>query len=90
MPDVEGVDTLALARRMYTFPSNRLGALARSLGIEGDATLHRARADVHLTCRILGRMVRELEDRDLGTLGGLLSMQRSKRKRKPPATGGNG
>lgn len=68
------VDTLALARRCYTFQSNRLGDVARSLGI-GVQGLHRALADATLTWHVLKRFIWDLQAQGVTTLSDLLRLQ---------------
>ena len=70
------IDTLALARRCYTFASNRLGNVARSLGIQTQG-LHRALADATVTWYVLKRFLWDLEAQGVCTLGDLLRMQGS-------------
>lgn len=53
------VDTLALARRCYTFASNSLGQVGRRFGIFPE-TEHRAMADVRTTKLVFDRMVADL------------------------------
>ena len=70
------IDTLALARRCYTFGSNRLGNVARSLGIQTQG-LHRALADATVTWYVLKRFLWDLEAQGVSTLGELLRLQGS-------------
>lgn len=75
-PPREGytVDTLALARRLYTLGSNSLAAVARGLGVpRGQA--HRALGDVQTTTRVLDRMFNDVQRRGIFTLGDLLALQ---------------
>lgn len=55
------LDTLALARRRYYFPSNRLEYIARSLGI-GALGAHRALADVLITKQVFDRFAADMEN----------------------------
>ncbi len=68
------VDTLGLARRCYTFRSNKLGDVARSLGIRVNG-LHRALADATITWHVLNRFLLELRGNGVTTLDDLIRMQ---------------
>jgi DNA polymerase III subunit epsilon len=68
------VDTLALARRNYSFASNRLGNVARSLGIQTQG-LHRALADATITWHVLKKFLWDLEAQGIHTLAELLGHQ---------------
>src|SRR5438045_901848 len=68
------VDTLALARRNYSFASNRLGNVARSLGIQTQG-LHRALADATITWHVLKKFLWDLEAQGIRTLADLLGHQ---------------
>jgi DNA polymerase-3 subunit epsilon len=68
------IDTLALARRCYAFPSNGLQTVARCLGVDTIGQ-HRALADVVTTKMILERFVADLRQKGIVTLGGLLTAQ---------------
>src|SRR5437868_4124579 len=70
------VDTLALARRCYSFPSNKLGDVARSLGIKTHG-LHRALADATITWLVLKRFLWDLQAQGVTTLSQLIKMQGS-------------
>jgi DNA polymerase III epsilon subunit family exonuclease len=70
------IDTLALARRCYTFTSNKLGNVARSLGIQTQG-LHRALADATITWFVLKRFLWDLEAQGISTLGELMRIQGS-------------
>lgn len=70
------VDTLALARRCYTFPSNKLGDIARSLGIKTQG-LHRALADATITWHVLKRFLWDLQAQGVATLTQLVELQGS-------------
>lgn len=64
------VDTLALARRHFRFPSNSLGLIARSLGIPAPVQ-HRAMADVRITLKVLERFAEELKPLGMASLDSL-------------------
>lgn len=68
------VDTLSLARRCYTFRSNRLGEIARTLGIETTG-LHRALADATITWHVLQRFLGDLQTCGVSTLADLIKLQ---------------
>lgn len=69
------VDTLALARHCYGFPSNSLQALAGRLGI-ASARRHRALSDVRATWRVLEFFIQDLQSRwGISTLGELIRAQ---------------
>ena len=68
------VDTLGLARRCYTFRSNKLGDVARSLGIRVHG-LHRALADATITWHVLNRFLLELRENGVTTLDDVIRMQ---------------
>jgi DNA polymerase III epsilon subunit family exonuclease len=68
------IDTLALARRCYRFPSNRLGSVARYLGVDTCGE-HRALADVLTTRGILDRFLAALMERGAKTLAQLMEAQ---------------
>jgi DNA polymerase III epsilon subunit family exonuclease len=70
------IDTLALARRCYTFASNRLGNVAKSLGIQTYG-LHRALADATITWHVLKHFLWDLEAQGVTTLADLLGIQGS-------------
>ncbi len=73
-PDNPVVDTLGLARRCYTFRSNKLGDVARSLGIRVNG-LHRALADATITWHVLNRFLLELRENGVTTLDDVIRMQ---------------
>ncbi|MGA7733248.1 MAG: exonuclease domain-containing protein [Chloroflexia bacterium] len=79
------VDTLALARRCYTFTSNKLGHVAKALGIQAHG-LHRALADATITWHVLKRFLWDLEARGITTLDELTRIQGS----LTPASGWHG
>lgn len=68
------VDTLALARRYYSFPSNSLQNLAYYLGIDTECE-HRALADVLTTKQVLDSFLADLGAQGVSTLGDLLQAQ---------------
>lgn len=59
-PPAQFVDTLALSRRAFSFPSHRLVALCREFEIPHDNP-HRADEDVRAMREVFGRVVTELE-----------------------------
>lgn len=79
------IDTLALARRCYSFNSNKLGQVAKSLGIQTYG-LHRALADATITWHVLKRFLWDLEAKGIVTLDELKSVQGS----LTPASGWHG
>ncbi|MEJ2367030.1 MAG: exonuclease domain-containing protein, partial [Acidobacteriota bacterium] len=75
LPDNLVIDTLTLARRVYSFSSNGLSAVAASLGLGNNAT-HRAMDDVRTTCAVLERILLDLERRwGITKLGELIEFQ---------------
>lgn len=69
------VDTLILARRYYCFPSNCLGNIAQSLGINVFQE-HRAFVDTHLTKKIFEFFLEDFSrKRNVQTLTDLLKLQ---------------
>ncbi|MEZ4592494.1 MAG: exonuclease domain-containing protein [Chloroflexota bacterium] len=66
--------TLLLARRHFHFGRNGLSHIARHLGVRMGRA-HRALNDVYMTAEILKRMVRQLEQQRLETVGDLLHAQ---------------
>jgi DNA polymerase III epsilon subunit-like protein len=58
------IDTLSIARRYYSFPSNSLGNIARHLGISTVAE-HRAFGDVRITRQVFEYFLMNLERRGL-------------------------
>lgn len=70
------IDTLALARRCYTFGSNKLGSVAKSLGIQTFG-LHRALADATITWHVLKRFLWDLEAKGITTLEEVKKVQGS-------------
>jgi DNA polymerase-3 subunit epsilon len=76
LPENNIIDTLAIARRYYTFPSNSLGDIARYIGLPIDKQ-HRALADVTTTKEILEYFIKDLERRGirLKSLKDILKLQ---------------
>ncbi len=75
VPDNPVVDTLALARNCYGFPSNNLQSIARDLGIFIPQE-HRALGDVWTTWRVLEFFSQDLQARwGISTLGELVHAQ---------------
>ena len=68
------VDTLALARRRYRFPSNRLSSVAWHLGVSTGGE-HRALVDVLTTKALLEQMLIDLRELGVSTLDHLVSAQ---------------
>lgn len=66
--------TLLLARRHFYFGRNNLGHIAHKLGVRMGLA-HRALNDVYMTAEVLKRMVRELSNQRLKTVGDLLHAQ---------------
>jgi len=68
------IDTLLLARRHYSFPSNSLGNICTSL----DFTIkneHRAMGDVALTRMVFEKFLRDFKEQGITTLEDLLFLQ---------------
>ncbi len=77
LPPPEGpvVDTLTLSRRVFSFASYSLSAVARSLGVAVEPT-HRAMIDVETTWYVLEEIMRSVHQRwGVTTLSGLLEFQ---------------
>jgi DNA polymerase-3 subunit epsilon len=72
VPEVKVIDTLALAREHFQFYSNRLGEIAKNLGIRA-AREHRALADVKTTLRVFQNLARRLEEQGVGDLEQLIN-----------------
>ena len=66
--------TLALARKQFYFGQNSLGQVARQLGVR-TGRAHRALNDVYVTAEVLKRMVQQLAQRKLRTVGDLFIAQ---------------
>lgn len=64
LPENNVIDTLAIARRYYTFPSNSLGDIARYIGLPMDKQ-HRALADVTTTKDIFEYFLKDLDRRGI-------------------------
>lgn len=64
LPENEVIDTLGIARRYYTFPSNNLGEIAKSIGLPLDEQ-HRALADVTTTKDIFEYFLKDLDRRGI-------------------------
>jgi len=64
LPENEVIDTLGIARRYYSFPSNSLGEIARYIGLPIDEE-HRALADVTTTKDIFKYFLKDLERRGI-------------------------
>lgn len=76
--------TLLLARRHFYFGRNNLGHIAHKLGVRMGLA-HRALNDVYMTAEVLKRMVRELGNQRLKTVGDLLHAQGGAIFIPPPA-----
>jgi DNA polymerase III epsilon subunit family exonuclease len=63
-PENEVIDTLGIARRYYSFPSNSLGNIARYLGISTMGE-HRAFGDIRITREVFEYFLMNLERRGL-------------------------
>ena len=75
LPHTLVVDTLALVRRTYSFARNSLPAVANALDVDVRRA-HRAIDDVQTTCRVLERLLWDLERQQrITTLGQLLEFQ---------------
>lgn len=68
------VDTLALARRCYRFPSNSLGNIAVALGLDVSGQ-HRAMGDAKIVREVFEKFLRDFQRRGVETLGDLLGLQ---------------
>ena len=64
LPGNNVVDTLGIARKYYTFPSNSLGDIARHIGLPIDEQ-HRALADVMTTKNIFEFFLKDLDRRGI-------------------------
>lgn len=69
------IDTLALARKAYTFPGYALGTIARSLGFQPSG-LHRALADARTTWLVLKRFWQELAAQGFSEVDQLIELSR--------------
>ena len=68
------IDTLALARRCYSFKSNRLGDVARTLGLRVTG-LHRAMADAVVTWEVLKAFMVDMRSYGVNTVEGVIKLQ---------------
>lgn len=66
--------TLQLARQLYRLNRNSLQAVAQSLGVRIGQT-HRAMGDVWMTAQIFRRMMRDMNEWDIHTVGQLMHVQ---------------
>jgi DNA polymerase-3 subunit epsilon len=73
------VDTLAITRRAYRFPSNSLDALSRQLGLSPPVQ-HRALGDALAVKSLLWWLVDDLHHKGVRTLGDLIDVQRGQRR----------
>lgn len=64
LPESNVIDTLGIARRYYTFPSNSLGQIAKHIGLPAESG-HRALADVMTTKDIFQYFLRDLSRRGI-------------------------
>jgi DNA polymerase III epsilon subunit len=64
LPQCNVIDTLGIARRYYSFPSNSLGQIARTVGIQTDSE-HRALADAVTTKGVLEYFLTDLGRRGI-------------------------
>lgn len=71
LPNLQVIDTLKVARRHFTFPSNSLGNIATRIGIDPTGA-HRALADVITTRQIFDYMIAELFRRGMKSIDELL------------------
>lgn len=74
MPSITILDTLKFARRHGNFASNRLGEVARSLGISSEGW-HRAMADTVMTEKIFYYFLCAFKARGARTVGDLFNLQ---------------
>ncbi|MFQ5856605.1 MAG: exonuclease domain-containing protein, partial [Anaerolineae bacterium] len=73
------VDTLAIARQAYRFPSNSLDALSRRLGLSHPQQ-HRALGDALAVKGLLWWLADDLQTKDVKTVGDLLDVQRGRHR----------
>jgi DNA polymerase III epsilon subunit len=64
LPESNVIDTLGIARRYYTFPSNSLGQIAKYIGLPAESE-HRALADVMTTREVFQYFLRDLGRRGI-------------------------
>ncbi|RME48310.1 MAG: WYL domain-containing protein [Chloroflexi bacterium] len=76
------VDTLAIARKAYRFPSNSLDALTRRLGLLHPQQ-HRALGDALAVKHLMWWMADNLQARGVRTVGDLLEIQRGRQPGTP-------
>ena len=74
LPPLRIVDTLILARKCFKFPRNRLGDIARSLGIKVDQQ-HRAMDDCIITMNIFQKFIESFKQQGIKTLDEILYIQ---------------
>lgn len=73
-PTVPVLDTLFLARKHFKFPSNKLGAISKAIGIEPKGW-HRASNDVQILKLIFEHFLDEFRRNGLTTLNELLVLR---------------
>ena len=73
LPAIPELDTLKLARKYFSFSSNRLGAIAGSLGVAPEGW-HRAGNDVAMLRAVFERFLPEFQRKGARTLGCLLKL----------------
>lgn len=64
LPENNVIDTLGIARRYYTFPSNSLGRIASYIGLPAEGE-HRALADVTTTKNVFDYFLMDLDRRGI-------------------------
>jgi DNA polymerase III epsilon subunit len=64
LPESDVIDTLGIARRYYTFPSNSLGLIARHIGLPAESH-HRALADVMTMKEVFQYFLKDLGRRGI-------------------------
>lgn len=82
LPEVDTLDTLAMARRLFAFPRNSLGEVCAALGVELQGA-HRALADAEATFAVLGRMIDVIDPDGTLTLGELVDLVEALAPRSP-------
>jgi len=75
LPEVCGLDTLRLARRVYRAPSYGLKALARALGVRVVGRMHRAMGDVIATRGVFERIVDDVVGMGIRSVRDFLDLQ---------------
>lgn len=73
LPPTVAVDTLLMARRLFAFPKNNLGAVAEALGVAHDGA-HRALTDARITSAVWHRMLEVLDPDGQLTVAELLDL----------------